>query len=104
MPADHVVAPGNRVVLALTGSHVLWAVPDENRPTLTIGLGSSSLTLPVVGPPAAKPAAKPPASRVDGSRLPAAGVSAPGAGFVLLGAALALARIGRRPRVSNRTD
>jgi X-Pro dipeptidyl-peptidase len=102
MPADHVVAPGNRVVLALTGSNVLWAVPDENRPVLTVGLGSSVVTLPVVRPVAAPP--KPPtaAPRVLPRRLPGTGVGAPDAGFALMAVAFALAITGRRPRVNTR--
>lgn len=96
-PADHVVDAGNRVVLAVSASSVVWAVPDEHRATLTVSLGPSRLALPVVVPAISKPARRPAAVK-SGRTLPATGVGDGRAGVVVLAAAVALAGAGRIAR------
>lgn len=113
-PADHVLAAGHRLALAVSSSNVVWAVPDLQRASNSITHGGnegSRLFVPIVmpamvgGTKTAEPAPRPaPAEkpRTQPGGLPATGVGAVAwlalwalAGALSLGTWRALG--GRRP-------
>jgi X-Pro dipeptidyl-peptidase len=104
-PADHVVAAGHRIALAVAGSNAIWALPDLQRATTTVRQGAESatrLTLPVVGA-AGPPRPAPPAvggtkavRDATGGALAGTGAGGRAAGLALLAAAVALGLTRRR--------
>jgi LPXTG-motif cell wall-anchored protein len=101
MPADHIIEAGNRIALALTGSNLVWAVPDEHRATLTVHLDATSVTLPVVeGARQVQGAPKPAPKPAPRKALPATGLGSGDAGAALVGGALVLVALARRRRGS----
>jgi X-Pro dipeptidyl-peptidase len=104
-PADHVVADGHRIALAVAGSNAIWALPDLERATTTVRQGPESatrLTLPVVGAAAGPSRPAPPAvggtKTVNGAPgvLPGTGVGGRAVGVAFLACAVALGLTRRR--------
>lgn len=104
-PADHIVAAGHRIAVAVAGSNLVWAVPDPQRAQNTVLLGGktgSTMTLPIVeaaavkGTKTVRPA---PSPRARSSRgLPATGVGGAPWAVALVGAAIVGAAVLRGTR------
>jgi len=102
-PADHIIAAGHRLGVALSSSNVVWALPDLNRATNVVhhgGAQPSVVTVPIVGAAAVggvkttRPATKP--ARQPRGSLAATGVrSHAGLAYAMLAAAVAVA-LGRK--------
>ena len=97
-PADHVVAAGHRIAVAVASSNLIWAVPDSQRASNTVHLGGatgSSISVPIVEPAVVKgsrvapPAGKPKPPAKPARQLPATGVGGTWWAWAMLGAALA---------------
>jgi len=107
-PADHIVAAGHRIAVAVAGSNLAWAVPDLQRAQNTVHLGGalgSTITLPVVEPVAVKgaKAVRPaPMPRPKPSRsMPATGVGRALWALGLVGAAIVFEAVLRRTRLAS---
>ena len=85
-PADHILAAGHRLALAVASSNLVWAVPDVQRASNSLALGGSDgsrLSVPIVmqatvaGKKTVKPAPRPAAvekPKPEPRTLPATGV------------------------------
>jgi X-Pro dipeptidyl-peptidase len=105
-PADHVVAAGHRIAVAVAGSNLVWAVPDLQRAQNTLHLGKASgstITLPVVEPAAVrgtKTVTPPPKTGSTRAGLPATGVGRAPWAVGLVVVAIAFAAVLRRTRIA----
>jgi predicted acyl esterase len=103
--ADHIVAAGHRIAVAVSSSNLVWAVPDLQRASNTVHLGGaagSRITLPIVGAAAVKgakvtrPAVKPSKPSAKPRRLPATGVGRTWWALAMLAAAVGLGFASRK--------